>query len=72
VVFDGFRRCVSNYYFSKTPLVENDQFHVTSFRGRPENKVTDAILQLDTWLRTNLRKVFKKGIKENPHIYKKE
>ena len=72
VVFDGFRRCVSNYYFSKTPLVENDQFHVTSFRGRPENKITDAILQLDTWLRTNLRKVFKMGIKENPHIYKKE
>lgn len=72
VVFEGFRCCVSNYYFSKTPLLETDSFHVTSFRGRPENKVEDAILQLDTWLRMIVRKFFKKGIKENPHVYKKE
>ena len=32
---------VSNYYFSKKPLLETDDFHVTSFRGRPENKLTD-------------------------------
>ena len=73
VVFDGFRCCVSNYYyFSKTPLLESDNFHVTSFRGRPENKVVDIILQLDTFLRMTIRKFFKKGIKENPHIYKKD
>jgi Rps23 Pro-64 3,4-dihydroxylase Tpa1-like proline 4-hydroxylase len=71
VVFDGFRCCVSNYYFSKNPLLESDTFHVTSFRGRPENKVSDIILQLDTWARMTLRKFFKKGIKENPHVYKK-
>ena len=72
VVFDGYRRCVSNYYFSNSPLKESDSFHVTSFRGRPENKFSDLVLQLDTFLRMSLRKIFKKGIKENPHVYKKE
>lgn len=72
VVYDGFRCCVSNYYFSETPLLESDSFHVTSFRGRPENKVADKILQLDAWLRMGIRKVFTKGIKENPHVYKKD
>jgi Rps23 Pro-64 3,4-dihydroxylase Tpa1-like proline 4-hydroxylase len=71
VVFHGFRCCVSNYYFSEKPLLESDRFHVTSFRGRPENKTTDLILKMDTFLRMVLRKVFKKGIKENPHVYKK-
>ncbi len=72
VTHDGFRRCVSNYYFSKKPLLPTDSFHVTSFRGRPENKFTDAVLQLDTWCRMMVRKFFKKGLKENPHVYKKE
>jgi Rps23 Pro-64 3,4-dihydroxylase Tpa1-like proline 4-hydroxylase len=72
VIFDGFRCCISNYYFSKKPLLETDNFHVTSFRGRPENKVTDILLRLDTFLRMSIRKVFRKGIKENPHVYKKE
>lgn len=71
VVFDGFRCCVSNYYFSKKPIRKTDSFHVTSFRGRPENKVSDVILQVDTFLRMAIRKIFKKGIKENPHVYKK-
>ena len=65
------RCCVSNYYFSDSPLVSSDTFHVTSFRGRPESKITDALLQIDTFLRMNIRKIFKKGIKENPHYYKK-
>ena len=71
VVFDGFRRCVSNYYFATSPLHDSDSFHVTSFRGRPENKFSDLVLQLDTFLRMSLRKILKKGIKENPHVYKK-
>ena len=71
VVVDIERKCVSNYYFSNAPLSSTDTFHVTSFRGRPENKITDLILKTDTWLRMNLRKIFKKGIKENPHYYKK-
>lgn len=72
VVFDGYRRCVSNYYFSEKPLLAEDTFHVTSFRGRPENKVADLILQADTFLRMGIRKIFKKGLKENPHVYKKD
>lgn len=72
VIHEGYRCCVSNYYFSKTALLTSDTFHVTSFRGRPEHKGIDAILQLDSWLRMTLRKFFKKGIKENPHVYKKE
>lgn len=71
VVYQGERCCVSNYYFSEKSLLESSHFHVTSFRGRPENKLTDLVLQCDTWLRMNIRKVFKKGIKENPHVYKK-
>lgn len=72
VVVDNQRKCVSNYYFSKKPLRETDRFHVTSFRGRPNQKVLDKVLQIDTALRMGIRKVFKKGIKENPHIYKKD
>jgi len=72
VVYDGFRCCVSNYYFSKTPLQQSDTFHVTSFRGRPENKFTDIMLRADAFLRMSIRKIFKKGIVENPHVYKKD
>jgi len=71
IVHEGFRRCVSNYYFANEPLLETDKFHVTSFRGRPENKWSDLVLKTDTFLRMALRKVFRKGIKENPHVYKK-
>ncbi|MDI9258266.1 2OG-Fe(II) oxygenase [Flavobacterium sedimenticola] len=72
VVVDNVRRCVSNYYFSETPLLATDTFHVTSFRGRPENKLADVLLRADTFLRMCLRKVFKKGVRENPHVYKKD
>ncbi|WP_284653598.1 2OG-Fe(II) oxygenase [Flavobacterium terrisoli] len=71
VVHSDYRRCVSNYYFAHSPLLDSDRFHVTSFRGRPENKMADLVLRADTFLRMTLRKVFKKGIKENPHVYKK-
>ena len=71
VVFEGYRCCVSNYYFSDKPMRKEDTFHVTSFRGRPENKITDLVLRFDAQLRMMVRKIFKKGIKENPHVYKK-
>jgi Rps23 Pro-64 3,4-dihydroxylase Tpa1-like proline 4-hydroxylase len=69
---EGFRCCISNYYFSKKPFRATDEFHVTSFRGRPNELVKDKILQLDNSLRMGIRKVFKKGIVENPHVYKKK
>tara|TARA_R100001369_G_scaffold92840_1_gene140309 strand:- start:3528 stop:4352 length:825 start_codon:yes stop_codon:yes gene_type:complete len=72
VTHNGERCCVSNYYFSDTPLTNEDQFHVTSFRARPGQKIKDVILQTDAFLRMGVRKVFKKGITENPHVYKKD
>lgn len=70
VTVDQSRCCISNYYFSNTPLKASDKFHVTKFRGRPEDTFTNLILDLDANLRMLLRKVFKKGIRKNPHIYK--
>jgi Rps23 Pro-64 3,4-dihydroxylase Tpa1-like proline 4-hydroxylase len=64
------RCCISNYYFSARPLEDHDYFHVTSFRGRPEQPVRDLLLQGDIAIRQGVRKVFKKGIVENPHVYK--
>jgi Rps23 Pro-64 3,4-dihydroxylase Tpa1-like proline 4-hydroxylase len=66
------RCCVSNYYFSDVPLRKGEQFHVTSFRGRPEQKVRDVILRADIAARMALRKLFKKGVVENKHVYKKD
>lgn len=65
------RCCVSNYYFSDSPMKPSDQFHVTSFRGRPEQPIRDFILQTDIKIRMAVRKIFKKGIVENKHGYKK-
>ena len=64
------RCCVSNYYFSEVPLKSSDEFHVTSFR-EPNSFIKDFILRGDTFLRGFIRKISKKGIRENPHQYKK-
>lgn len=71
VTGEGARCCVSNYYFSNSPLRETDTFHVTTFRGRPGQKWTDLLLRIDASLRMGIRKIFKKGVVENPHVYKK-
>lgn len=63
------RCCVSNYYFSSQPVGGREYFHVTSFRGRPEQPVRDLVLRADIWLRMGLRKLFPHGIRENPHFY---
>ena len=72
VIAESNRCCISNYYFSDVPLKETDKFHVTKFRGRPEDTLTNLVLDFDSSLRMLIRKVFKKGIRENPHIYKKD
>jgi len=72
VMVDRSRCCISNYYFSEKPLEDHEYFHVTSFRGRPEQPVRDVVLQADIALRQGIRKVFKKGIVENPHVYQKD
>ncbi|HEV2618677.1 MAG TPA: 2OG-Fe(II) oxygenase [Acidobacteriaceae bacterium] len=72
VKVDRSRCCISNYYFSEKPLEDHEYFHVTSFRGRPEQPIRDIVLQGDIALRQGIRKVFKKGIVENPHVYHKD
>lgn len=64
------RCCVSNYYFSSYPVGDREYFHVTSFRGRPEQPLRDLILRGDILLRMGIRKLFPQGMKENPHYYK--
>ncbi|APZ48020.1 2OG-Fe(II) oxygenase [Polaribacter reichenbachii] len=71
VLVDDVRCCVSNYYFSEKPLLYEDNFHITTFRGRPKETVKDLFLKIDNNLRSSIRKFFKKGIRENPHQYKK-
>jgi len=70
VQVDSIRCCISNYYFSKVPLLRDDKFHVTSFRARNSKGMKDVFLRMDNFFRNNLRKIFKNGIKENPHQYK--
>jgi len=72
VQVDHERCCVSNYYFSNQSPEQADYFHVTSFRGRPEQKLRDLVLRADIALRTGLRKLFPKGVIENKHFYDKK
>jgi len=67
----GIRCCVSNYYFSDSSLRPSDEFHVTSFRGRPEQRVRDLVLRADIGLRMAVRRAFRKGVVENKHVYKR-
>lgn len=71
IVSDKTRCCVSNYYFSEVPLKASDSFHVTTFRGRPKEMMKDFVLQFDNKLRSAVRKIFKKGVRKNPHQYQK-
>lgn len=72
VQVEASRNCVSNYYFSNQPLLVTDKFHVTTFRGRPEQKVRDKILQADSFLRMGVRKLFNKGVVKTTHVYEKD
>jgi Rps23 Pro-64 3,4-dihydroxylase Tpa1-like proline 4-hydroxylase len=67
----GQRCCVSNYYFSNESLKQTESFHITFFRGRPEQKLRDLILQTDGQLRMAVRKIFKKGVVDNKHVYRR-
>jgi len=65
------RCCISNYYFSNNPLRQNDSFHITSFRGRPHQKIRDLLLKGDSKIRMVLRKFFSRGLIKTKHVYKK-
>lgn len=62
------RCCVSNYFFSANPIGGADYYHVTEFRGRPEQPLRDLALRADNWLRTVIRTRFPAAFK-NPHFY---
>lgn len=68
---DRMRCCVSNYYFSRFPAESADYFHVTTFRGRPEQVLRDVALRADSALRMGLRKIFPKGAVKTHHYYKR-
>jgi Rps23 Pro-64 3,4-dihydroxylase Tpa1-like proline 4-hydroxylase len=72
VAINSSRCCISNYYFSDSALRETDKFHVTKFRGRPNQIFANLLLDCDSSLRMIVRKLFKKGIRKNPHVYKKD
>ena len=61
VTVDKSRKCISNYYFSSLPLKKHNEFHVTTFKGRPNQKLRNAILNVDNKLRMGIRKLFKKS-----------
>jgi Rps23 Pro-64 3,4-dihydroxylase Tpa1-like proline 4-hydroxylase len=69
---DRARCCVSNYYFSPKPIGGTNYFRVTSFRGRPEQPFRDALLRIDSTLRSAVRKVRPSGLAATKHIYKSQ
>ena len=55
------RCCISNYYFSEISPDETDYFHVTSFTGRPKEKIRRIIGVVDNEVRNFLSKMLKIG-----------
>lgn len=72
VLVEGQRRCVSNYYFSPKPADAEDSYHVTTFRGRPDEKLKDVLMRGDNLLRTVVKKTVGEKLFRNPHVYKKD
>lgn len=67
----GPRCCVSNYYFSEISPDKEDFFHVTSFTGRPEEKLKRMLGVIDNGLRNFISKTLKIGRgKHRVHIKK--
>ena len=69
VLVDTPRTCVSNYYFSMVPP-DDRKFYVTTFRGRPEQPLTNLLLRADGALRQLARKVVPGGLRRTWHYYK--
>jgi Rps23 Pro-64 3,4-dihydroxylase Tpa1-like proline 4-hydroxylase len=61
VQVDKPRCCVSNYYFSAISPDSTDYFHVTSFTGRPEEKMKRVFGVVDNALRNFVSKTLKLG-----------
>lgn len=61
VTGEGPRCCVSNYYFSQVSPEGGDYFHVTSFTGRPDEKLKRMLAPLDNGLRQVVATTLKTG-----------
>jgi hypothetical protein len=61
VVAEGPRCCISNYYFSEVSPDGSEYFHVTSFDGRPEERMKKALAPLDNAARNTVSRVLKVG-----------
>jgi Rps23 Pro-64 3,4-dihydroxylase Tpa1-like proline 4-hydroxylase len=61
VVSDNPRCLVSNYFFSQVSPDGSDYFHVTSFTGRPGEKMKRTLGVIDNYLRNVVAKLFKLG-----------
>jgi Rps23 Pro-64 3,4-dihydroxylase Tpa1-like proline 4-hydroxylase len=59
VVAEKPRCCISNYYFSAISPDENNYYHVTSFSGRPGQRVKKALAVVDNALRNVISKSLK-------------
>lgn len=68
ITSDATRMCISNYYFTPEPMRSSDNFHVTTFRGRPEQFLIDPILRADGFARGALRKLRPNGIGRLTHF----
>ena len=55
------RTCVSNYYFSHSSPIGREYFNVTSFHGRPGERVKRVLLPLDNHLRNLARMIRPSG-----------
>jgi Rps23 Pro-64 3,4-dihydroxylase Tpa1-like proline 4-hydroxylase len=64
------RCCVSNYYFSSISPDSTEYFHVTSFAGRPEEKIKSLFGVADNLLRNVVSKIF--GIGRGKHLINKD
>ncbi len=63
------RNCISNYYFSSKPMRADQPFHITAFRGRPEQPLRDIALRADACLRMTLRRIKGGGFFKTGHWY---
>jgi hypothetical protein len=65
---DGPRCCVSNYYFSESSPTGEDYYHVTSFTGRPQQKMRRALGVLDNAARNMARRLGAKRSSDKGYI----
>lgn len=59
VLVDEPRCCVSNYYFSQLSPDDHEYFHVTSFTGRPNEKIKRIFSLADNKIRNFISEKFK-------------